>query len=106
MSICTAKSDGKRIELIIGKNDEGYVQFKKVLDFIEQDGVQSWYGNITNENGEERLGLVITSKIVSRDVSTEEELQELSLMLSATKVNDVNRLGAIIERLQKLKGGE
>jgi len=44
--------------------------------------------------------------VAGKNISAENELQEISKMLSATKVKDADRLDAIIKRLQALKGGE
>jgi len=80
MAKCIAKTNGRRIELVIRKNEKGYDEFAKVLHFINQDGIQSWYGDVEDENGKEQSGLIITSQIVKggemTDYPIEEELEE------------------------------
>lgn len=67
MAKCTAIAKGGRINLVIRKADEGYVEFSKVFDNIEKDGVQVWYGDIEDEHGKEQSGLIITSQIVEAE---------------------------------------
>lgn len=40
---CAAIVEHGRINLIISKDEEGYDDFKKVLDSIEQKGFFCWY---------------------------------------------------------------
>jgi len=59
---CMAVVEGKRIQLIIQKGDEGYEDFSRVLTDMDSNGATSWYGDVTDEKGKEQSGLVITSK--------------------------------------------
>lgn len=60
---CTAVVRNGRIQLLINKEDVGYEQFSKVLDSINEKGDMTWYGDVTDENGNERSGLIITADI-------------------------------------------
>jgi hypothetical protein len=60
---CKAVVEHGRIQLIIRKNEKGYKEFVKVLDSIEKNGYQSWYGDVTDVDGTEMSGLIITSQI-------------------------------------------
>lgn len=59
---CMAIAQHGRINLIIAKGEKGYAEFKKVLEQIEKNGLMTWYGDVTDENGKDRSGLIITSK--------------------------------------------
>lgn len=58
---CMAVVEHGRINLIIDKRDDGYEAFSKVLTAIKKKGVFCWYGDVEDEDGIERSGLVITS---------------------------------------------
>lgn len=64
MTQCTAIAKNGRINLVVDKKDEGYKAFSEVLTAIEKRGCMSWYGDIEDEKGKEKCGLVITSKLV------------------------------------------
>jgi hypothetical protein len=57
---CTAVVEHNRIQLVIRKEDPGYKAFANVLNQMEERGSMSWYGDITNADGKEQSGLVIT----------------------------------------------
>jgi hypothetical protein len=59
---CTAVVEHNRIQLVIRKEDPGYKAFANVLNQMEERGSMSWYGDITNADGKEQSGLVITCK--------------------------------------------
>ena len=59
---CDAVARGDRIQLVIRKGERGYKAFAKVLNAIDKGGCMSWYGDITDADGKERSGLVITCK--------------------------------------------
>jgi hypothetical protein len=61
MGSCIAVAEDDRIQLIIDKGDEGYEDFSKVLALIEEGECMSWYGDVTDENGKERCGLIISA---------------------------------------------
>ena len=60
---CKTVSEDGRIMLLIRKGEKGYGDFSTVLDNIEENGIQSWYGDVRDETGKEQSGLIITSKI-------------------------------------------
>ena len=59
---CIAIAEHGRINLIISKKEKGYDEFKKIIGNIDKKGVFSWYGDVEDLNGNERSGLVITTK--------------------------------------------
>ena len=59
---CTAVAEHNRIQLVIRKGEPGYKAFAKVLNEVEKHGHMSWYGDITNADGKEQSGLIITCK--------------------------------------------
>ena len=60
MNKCIAVASGDRINLIIRKGEDGYKAFANVLNKIEKGECFSWYGDVTNENGKEQCGLIVT----------------------------------------------
>ncbi len=61
---CKAYARHNRIYLDIQKGMDGYDEFAAVLDNIDNDGCFSWFGDITTDDGDERSGLVITTKVL------------------------------------------
>jgi len=59
-AICEAVAECDRIQLVIRKGDPGYKAFAHVLREIDIHGCMSWYGDITNTEGKEQSGLIIT----------------------------------------------
>jgi hypothetical protein len=58
---CKAICDGNRIQLRIRKGRKGYDAFAKVLREMEEHGSMSWYGDITDADGTESVGIIITA---------------------------------------------
>ena len=58
--VCQAVADCGRIQLVIDKGDDGYDEFVKVINKIETQGFFSFYGDVTNADGEEQCGLILT----------------------------------------------
>ena len=62
-STCNANVSGGRIQFLIRKNERGYKAFSDVLSAIEKNGFMSWYGDVTDKDGNEQSGLIITGAI-------------------------------------------
>ena len=60
MKTCKAIAQDGRINLVINKKEAGYKAFAKVLTALEHNGFMSWYGDVEDENGVVRCGLIIT----------------------------------------------
>jgi len=60
MAKCIAIAEGNRINLIIDKGEDGYEAFAKVTKQIDKHGFFCWLGDVVDEKGKERCGLVIT----------------------------------------------
>lgn len=71
MNSCTAIVEHRRIQFAINKDDEGYSEFAQVLEDINTNGYLSWYGDITDEKGKDRVGLIITTRPL--DTESEDE---------------------------------
>lgn len=65
-AICKAIARHGRIELLIKKGESGYREFAEVMNKIADKGFMSWYGDVVDENGKERSGLVITSALLGK----------------------------------------
>jgi hypothetical protein len=61
--VCHAVTEGNRIQLVKRKGEAGYDEFNEVLNSIKRNGFVSWYGDVTDENGKEQSGLVITADV-------------------------------------------
>jgi hypothetical protein len=61
-STCYANVRGDRIQFLIRKGERGYRAFAKVLTAIEKGGFMSWYGDVCDKDGNDRSGLIITTR--------------------------------------------
>ncbi len=59
---CTAIASGNRINLIIDKSEKGYKKFSNIITEIKKGGLFCWFGDVRDENGKERCGLILTCK--------------------------------------------
>jgi hypothetical protein len=57
---CKAVADGDRICFLISKGDPGYEDFANVLINIEKQRILGWYGDVSDKDGKESNGLVLT----------------------------------------------
>lgn len=57
---CTAIASGNRINLIIRKGEKGYKKFFNIITKIEKGGFFCWFGDVQDEKGKERNGLILT----------------------------------------------
>ena len=60
MGTCTAVADGNQISFIISKDDPGYYDFANVLTEIQKYRPFGWYGDVTDSDGKESNGIVLT----------------------------------------------
>ena len=61
MKTCAAVVENGRIQLVIRKGEDGYDEFAEALVGIAAHGCMSWYGDITDAEGAEQSGLIITT---------------------------------------------
>ena len=59
---CTAVVRGDRIQLVIDNGEPGSKAFARVLKLATDRGLATWRGDITDENGKERIGYIVTCK--------------------------------------------
>ena len=59
---CTAVGRGDRIQLVIDNGEPGSKAFARVLKLATDRGLATWRGDITDENGKERIGYIVTCK--------------------------------------------
>lgn len=60
MEKCEAVVKHGQISLLISKNDDAYEEFADVLTMIDKKGLLCWYGDVTDAEGTERQGVVLT----------------------------------------------
>ena len=66
-STCMVNVSNGRIQFLIRKNEKGYKAFSDVLSAIKKNGFLSWYGDVSDKDGNEQSGLIITGKIFSTE---------------------------------------
>ena len=59
---CIAIASGDRINFMIRKGEDGYDEFAKVFSSIEKGKIMCWYGDVVDEDGSERCGLIISTE--------------------------------------------
>lgn len=61
--VATVEPGARRFNLVIEKNEEGYDDFVAVLVAIKKRGIFSFFGDVVDESGRERCGLVVTTRL-------------------------------------------
>jgi len=64
---CIAIASGDRINFMIRKEEDGYDDFSKVFSSIEKGEIMCWYGDVVDEDGNERSGLIISTKPTTKE---------------------------------------
>lgn len=61
MAECKAVANNGRIQLLIDSTEQGYPEFMSVLKDISKKGCLSWFGDVSDDNGKERCGIIIAA---------------------------------------------